>query len=216
MKFSGSEIVQFALKKPKIAIESEYQYHIETVMNITAFVELLHKGQRRRTGEKYTTHLYAVRDHLVHAGVKDKELLCAALLHDSLEDSYITKEFLEFRFGKRVADIVDVLTKEEGWITRFVKAKSSADFIGISLDDYPEAVVVKLADLIHNIETIQGFSPPKRKKYLSETREFLFPLFYNSLNDERLKEYHHALQYLLKKLEDSIRKQTSELSIDVS
>ncbi|QDT91467.1 HD domain-containing protein [Gimesia algae] len=173
-------------------------------METIPFLELLHRGQRRQTGNKFTSHLYAVRDLLSAAGIEDEEILDAALYHDVLEDSALTREFLEFQCGTSIATIVETLTKSGLWLTRYCKAKHAAAQLESGLEQCPKAAVIKIADRLHNVSTIRGFSRPKQLLYLSETEQFLLPLFRRWLNDERLAAYRGPMQVLVQYLEEEV------------
>jgi GTP diphosphokinase / guanosine-3',5'-bis(diphosphate) 3'-diphosphatase len=126
-----------------------------------------HQGQTRRSGDPYITHPLAVATILAEAGADD-EMLCAALLHDTVEDTPYTRDALSREFGAGVAALVTETAaldqaKGQGRRTavRMMAAAESAD---------ARAVVIKLADRLHNMRTIQ-FIP--QAKQLRKARESL-------------------------------------------
>lgn len=173
-------------------------------MNAARFAEIIHKGQKRRTGDAYVSHLYAVRNHLIDAGITEPQILDAALLHDCLEDGDISKEYLSFRFGQSIADIVDALSKETAWHTNYCRMKSNLEALERAWVPYPEAIVIKIADRLHNLQTLDGFSLQKRAEYLQETTHELVPLFRKVLLTGAASKYSRPIQSLLDSLENEI------------
>lgn len=173
-------------------------------MNVDNFIEIIHKGQKRKTGDPFTSHLYAVRDILVQEGITDTTVLNAALLHDALEDTDVTREYLAFRFGNKVADIVFLISKTEDWNTAYCKVKSHLDLMEESWMKYPEAIVVKMADRLHNLRTIHGFNPEKQKEYIAETKECLIPLFERVLDHNKIGYFRKYITSLMKKLKTEV------------
>lgn len=173
-------------------------------MNINALLEFLHKGQQRKTGDAYTSHLYEVHNILRKAGIKDKDLLDAALLHDVLEDTYISKDYLRLRFGERVAEIVDIVSKESFWNTKYLQMKGTLDEMEERWTDYPEAVLIKIADRLHNLQTIHGFKKEKRKEYMNETKELLVPMFQTVIHKKSFGRFQKPAELLIKKMEKEI------------
>ncbi len=181
-------------------------------MNAVSFIEIVHQGQKRKTGDAYTSHLYAVRGLLTNAGVSEPHVLEAALLHDCLEDGDISKEYLSFRFGPAIADIVDVLSKESTWHTNYCRMKSYLGELEHAWALYPEAIVIKIADRLHNLQTLDGFPVQKRVEYLQETTQELLPLFRTLQRDKVVGQYSGPLQCLLTALENEVRVASQRLS----
>ncbi len=181
-------------------------------MNPEKLIELVHRNQFRKTGDPYTSHLYAVRDILLQAGIKNQDLLNSALLHDILEDSNLSKSYIKFRFGSKVANIVSNLTKKDIWNTSFCKAHDSFLQLESAWEEYPEVILIKIADRIHNIQTIEGFKPEKRKEYLQETNQDLIPLFKKVLQKNAIKKYSLHIEKLLDILHQEVTKAENQLS----
>ncbi len=178
-------------------------------MDPIALVEFLYVDQNRLDGSPMTSHFYTVRDLLIEAGVKDKTTLKAAILHDVLEDTCLTKKYLALRYGKRTADIVELLSKDDQWSTGYVRMKSNLDEMEQHWLAYPEAIVIKLADRIHNLQTVKGFTKEKQARYRSDTESLLIPFFKKILKNELPPRFHKVAEYLLAKMLLQIDNQAS-------
>ena len=130
-----------------------------------------HLGQTRVEGAPYVVH--PVRAALILAlevKVRDPELLSAALLHDVLEDTYMTADVLELLVGKRVTGIVRVLTTPED-------AEGKRRYLEALKEAPPEVRLVKLADRLDNVRGLHLVDElARQRKYLRETREHFLPL----------------------------------------
>jgi (p)ppGpp synthase/HD superfamily hydrolase len=181
-------------------------------MDAVSFAKIAHSGQKRRTGEDFMDHVLAVRQILIEAGIRDAYILDAALLHDCLEDGDISKEYLGFRFGATIADIVDTLSKEKLWHTSYVRAKSHLHALERGWVRYPEATLIKIADRLHNLQTISGFSAKKQREYLQETRRDLLPLFRRILEESAAGKFRTPIKHLLHLLEAEVATTEEHLS----
>lgn len=147
----------------------------EAVAAAQAFAERRHAGQTRRDGRTpYVVHPMRVARLLREAGVADPDLLCAALLHDVVEDTLRPGEDdssllweLDGRFGPRVARLVDELSKAPAGV------ESRAQFDWSFGRKSPEACLVKLADRLDNLRDWQGMQADFRRPYLAETLDLL-------------------------------------------
>ena len=181
-------------------------------MDINHFLDFLYSGKKRKNGEPAVSHFYAVRDILKAEGIKEESILNAALLHDVMEDHNLNYEYLALKFGDKVAKLVEILSKNPAWNTSYCRMKSSMDGVASSWADYPEAVVIKMADRLHNLRTVEGLKPEKRRIYMEETYEILIPLFESILKTNKLGYYKKVIKSLLKKIiraAASIKKQLS-------
>jgi GTP pyrophosphokinase/guanosine-3',5'-bis(diphosphate) 3'-pyrophosphohydrolase len=141
------------------------------------FADAAHLGQFRASGEPYITHPIAVAG-LVADWRLDAQAVMAALMHDAMEDCGITKAELIERFGAATADLVDGLTKldklqfstrEEGQAESFRKM-----LLAMARD--VRVILVKLADRLHNMRTIQAIAPERRQRIARETLEIYAPI----------------------------------------
>ncbi|RLD07550.1 MAG: hypothetical protein DRI65_04415 [Chloroflexota bacterium] len=126
-----------------------------------------HEGQlRKNTGEAYLTHPFAVAG-LVASVTTDEDMIIAALLHDTVEDSDLTLNEIEGHLGLRVRKLVDDLTDvskpSDG--NRGVRKRLDRQH---TANSWPEAKTIKLADLIDNLKGIHTFSPGFADKYMKE------------------------------------------------
>lgn len=130
----------------------------------------LHDGQYRKTGEPYVNHPIAAASILAIYGL-DYETVCAALLHDTLEDTSYTLEECEADFGSAIASLVDGVTK----IGTDVNNPTHEKIITSAKQDV-RSVAVKLGDRLHNMHTLSVLSEEKQKEIANETKEFYVPI----------------------------------------
>ncbi len=130
----------------------------------------LHDGQYRKTGEPYVNHPIAAASILAIYGL-DYETVCAALLHDTLEDTSYTLEECEVDFGSCIASLVDSVTK----IGTDVNNPTHEKIITSAKQDV-RSVAVKLGDRLHNMHTLSVLSEEKQKEIANETKEFYVPI----------------------------------------
>jgi GTP pyrophosphokinase len=136
-----------------------------------------HKHQKRKSGESYITHPLQVAHYLSKLNL-DIETIIAAFLHDLVEDTDITYVDIKKKFGKEVADIVDGVTKLDK-INYNSKEEAKADAIRkmvIAMSKDIRVLILKLADRLHNIETIQYHTEWKQEKIANETLYVYAPL----------------------------------------
>jgi len=137
-----------------------------------------HKDMRRRTGEPYIFHPIAVATIAAGELGLGRTSIIAALLHDTVEDTDLTLEDVEAMFGKKVALIIDGLTKIEG-ISETSYTSAQAETIKkilLTLSKDVRVILVKLADRLHNMRTLNAMPRLKQLKIASETRFIYAPL----------------------------------------
>jgi len=136
-----------------------------------------HQGQRRRSGEPYLQHPIAVAGVLSSLKT-DVTAIVAALLHDTLEDTVATPEELEKEFGKDVVHLVDGVTKIGKITFKSHEEKQAENFrkMLLSMADDIRVVLIKLADRLHNMRTLEHLSSAKRQAIAEETLEIYAPL----------------------------------------
>ncbi|MGM0412771.1 MAG: GTP diphosphokinase [Pseudomonadota bacterium] len=147
-----------------------------------ARAEGAHAGQVRASGEPYVHHVVAVA--LILAGMQmDTETLVAALLHDVLEDSAIERTDLEAEFGEGVARLVDGVTKMRlietlpgGTTEREAAQAESLRKLLLAMAEDVRVVLIKLADRLHNVRTLEHLFPDKQRRIARETLEVFAPL----------------------------------------
>jgi GTP pyrophosphokinase len=159
---------------------------VETVQKAFEFANQAHKDVRRRSGEPYMLHPIAVaRIVVTEIGLGCKSI-CAALLHDVVEDTGYTVEDIRNLFGDKIATLVDGLTKIKTVLdnedrkggpesTESLQAENFKRIL-LTLNDDVRVVLIKLADRLHNCRTIEYMPEHKRDKILSETMFIFIPL----------------------------------------
>lgn len=150
------------------------------------FAEKAHNGQLRKSGEPYFTHVANTAKNLADLGM-GSTVVIAGLLHDVLEDTNISKEEFTKEFGEEITDLVEGVTKlgkvkYKGFERNVENLRKF--FISVAKDI--RVVVIKLADRLHNIETLEFVRPDKQKRIALETLEIYAPLA-NRLSMGRLK-----------------------------
>ena len=150
----------------------------ETLSKAYNFALKAHKNQKRDSGDPYLVHPVAVADILSDLKL-DSATIATGLLHDTIEDTEITYQKVEEEFGKEVADLVDGVTKIselEGKIIQNSKAENIRKLILATSKDI-RVLLVKLADRLHNMRTLNSISSENKKKRISqETMEIYAPL----------------------------------------
>lgn len=136
-----------------------------------------HGKQKRDSGEPYIDHPVAVAHILIDLQL-DAASVAAALLHDVLEDTLVTKEQLTALFGAEIANLVDGVTKLSALEARTREEAQVGTYrkMFIAMADDPRVVLVKLADRLHNMRTIGSLSEERQKRMARETLEIYAPL----------------------------------------
>lgn len=151
----------------------------EIVSKAYDYAVTFHEGQMRQSGEPYIIHplnvAYILAD--MHA---DADTICAGLLHDTLEDTNVTKEDIAYYFNQNVASLVDGVTKLSKMNFSSKQARNYANtrkiITGITED--VRIIIIKLADRLHNMRTLEFKSEFKQKENAIETMEIFVPLAY--------------------------------------
>ena len=166
----------------RCADEEQFQL----VLKAFEFANEAHKGVRRRSGEPYILHPIAVAKIVVDEIGLGCKSICAALFHDVVEDTDFTVEDIQRLFGDKIASLVDGLTKIKTALDNDNKNKNQANRVSlqaenfrrilVTLNDDVRIVLIKLADRLHNVRTIQFMPEYKRDKILSETMYLFIPL----------------------------------------
>src|SRR5688572_9082008 len=164
---------------PKLApperqmIEKAYQFACQA-----------HEGQTRKSGEPYMTHCVAVAQTLAELRM-DAPTICAALMHDVVEDTAITLDHIEQKFGLEVARLVDGVTKMDKLPTDVDKTKGGkagskeAEYLRktfLAMGSDIRVILIKLADRLHNMRRLGYLSPERQKRMAHETMEIFAPL----------------------------------------
>jgi RelA/SpoT family (p)ppGpp synthetase len=157
------------------------------------FSEAAHSGQTRQSGEPYISHPLAVAEIL--AGWRlDGQALVAALLHDVMEDTSVTKTEIADTFGKPVAELVDGVSKLDRIEFQSAEDAQAENFrkMLLAMARDVRVILIKLADRLHNMRTLAAVPPAKRRRVARETMEIYAPI----ANRLGLNALFHELQEL--------------------
>ncbi len=141
------------------------------------FAYLLHEGQYRKSGEPYIAHPVAVAGLLRDMG-GDSAMIAAGFLHDVVEDTDVTCEEIEAKFGVQVKELVEAVTKLSKFNFSSKTERQAENFrrMFLAMAKDIRVIVVKLADRLHNMRTLEHLSPEKQRLIATETREIFAPL----------------------------------------
>ena len=150
---------------------------IEQVHKAYEFAQEAHSGQFRTSGDPYVSHPIAVAN-ILSSFHMDEDSLSAAMLHDVIEDCGVPKKVIEEKFNKNVADLVDGVSKLDQ-LDMVTKAEANAENLQkmiLAMSNDIRVIVVKLADRLHNMRTIEFLETDKQKRKAKETLEIYAPL----------------------------------------
>ncbi len=152
---------------------------VDIIKKAYEYADNLHKGQMRQSGDAYITHplnvAYILAD--MHA---DRDTVCAGLLHDTLEDTDITKEDIRIDFNNDIAELVDGVTKlsKMNFSSKHDQNMANTRKIITGITSDVRIIIIKLADRLHNMRTLEFKSEFKQKENSLETMEIFVPLAY--------------------------------------
>ena len=150
---------------------------VDFIQQAYSKAEDAHKGQRRRSGATYFTHVFAVACTLSRLQL-GREAIAAGLLHDVIEDTAITYEELSEEFGDDVAQLVEGVTKIGRVHFESDEQQQAENFrkMLLTLNDDVRVIIIKIADRLHNMQTMDSMRPDKQVKIASETLFIYAPL----------------------------------------
>ncbi|MCE1181516.1 MAG: bifunctional (p)ppGpp synthetase/guanosine-3',5'-bis(diphosphate) 3'-pyrophosphohydrolase [Rhodocyclales bacterium] len=186
---------------------------IDRIKAAYAYAAKAHAPQKRKSGEPYITHPLAVAGAVVEWRM-DADAICAALLHDVMEDAGVSKAELAERFGKPVAELVDGLSKLDKMEFASYKEAQAENFrkMLMAMARDMRVVLIKLADRQHNIQTMSAMRADKRARIARETLEIYAPIalrlglnkLYRELQDNSFRLiYPHRAEILAKALKSA-------------
>ena len=151
---------------------------IDLVHRSYALAEEAHRPQRRKSGEPYILHPIAVAMIVANEIGLAANPICAALLHDVVEDTDYTAEDIEHQFGPKIASIVVGLTKISGgvFVDQAVKQAENVRKLLLTMSDDIRVMLIKLADRLHNMRTLAAQRPEKQRKIAIETQYIYAPM----------------------------------------
>src|SRR6187455_93775 len=150
---------------------------VSELQNAYLFSQSAHSGQFRKSGEPYISHPVAVASILGKLRL-DTQTLAAALLHDVMEDTHVSKAEISDRFGKPVAELVDGVSKLKK-IEFQTKADAQAENFRkmlLAMAQDVRVILIKLADRLHNMRTLDAMAPTHRKRIARETLDIYVPI----------------------------------------
>lgn len=217
------------MNKHELLVKAKNSYSEEDVLELEYAIDIAtkaHEGQKRKSGEPYISHPLAVAASLIDWGM-DTDSVIAGVLHDTVEDTPLTLPEIETQFGADVGLLVDGVTKVskarsgmrdlESYLPQ---TKDNLSKLLIAVGQDIRVIIIKLADRLHNMQTLQYKSKDKQKKIARETLEVFAPLA-DRLNMGRVRvqleelsfRYLNPTEYLRTKqlLESRIRKSNRKL-----
>jgi GTP diphosphokinase / guanosine-3',5'-bis(diphosphate) 3'-diphosphatase len=177
LPLGSREVVPPELEELAAAVRRESRAELREVIRAYHYARVMHEGQKRRSGEDYITHPVAVATKLATLGLGTATLL-AALLHDTVEDTPATLADISEGFGEEVALLVDGVTKLDRIQTES-KQEQQAETLRkmvVAMARDIRVLVIKLADRLHNMETIGAMPRDKQKRIAQETLDIYAPL----------------------------------------
>ena len=185
-------------------LSSNHRKKVEIIDKAFKFARDAHQGIRRRSGEPYIMHPIAVATIVNQEIGLGSTSISAALLHDVVEDTEYTVEDIEAQFGKKIARIVDGLTKISGGIFGDQASVQAENFrkLLLTMGEDVRVVLIKMADRLHNMRTLSSMPPNKQYKIAGETLYIYAPLAHRlglyaiktELEDLSFK-YNHPSEY---------------------
>ena len=194
-------------------LASPHRKKVDIISRAFNFAKQAHKGVRRLSGEPYIMHPLAVAQIVCGEIGLGSTSICAALLHDVVEDTDYTVEDLTNIFGEKIAQIVDGLTKISGGIFGDKASAQAESFkkLLLTMSDDIRVILIKISDRLHNMRTLGSQPPHKQYKIAGETLYIYAPLAHRlglNLIKEELEDfsfrYEHpeAYEQICKQLED--------------
>jgi len=211
---------------------------IEQVWEAYRYADHAHEGVLRKTGEPYITHPVSVACVLADLHM-DVPTILAALLHDVVEDTDITTQDIREKFGQQVADLVDGVTKLDKIEFQSASVAQAENFrkMLLAMSQDVRVILVKLADRLHNMQTLEAMKPEKQKLIARETLDIYAPIanrlslnaIYQELEDLSF-QYLHPMRHsaisnavkaargnrkeVVSKILESIKQQLAAMNID--
>ncbi|KDE64923.1 guanosine-3',5'-bis(diphosphate) 3'-pyrophosphohydrolase, partial [Fusobacterium necrophorum BFTR-1] len=155
--------------------QNHLEVDIDKIKLAYYFAEESHRGQYRKSGEAYIMHPIEVAKILVELK-SDTDTIIAAILHDIVEDTFITLADIEYNFGKNVAHLVDGVTKLKSLPNGTKNQSENIRKMILAMTQNLHVILIKLADRLHNMRTLKFMKPEKQIVIAQETLEVYAPL----------------------------------------
>lgn len=185
-------------------LASKHRKKVDIITRAFNFAKHAHKGIRRNSGEPYILHPIAVARIVSEEIGLGSTSICAALLHDVVEDTEYTVEDISNLFGPKIAQIVDGLTKISGGIFGDKASAQTENFkkLLLTMSEDIRVILIKIADRLHNMRTLEHMAPNKQFKIAGETLYIYAPIAYRlGLNKIKMElenlsfKYEHPEEY---------------------
>ena len=185
-------------------LASPHRKKVDIITRAFNFAKHAHKGVRRNSGEPYILHPIAVARIVSEEIGLGSTSICAALLHDVVEDTEYTVEDIANLFGPKIAQIVDGLTKISGGIFGDKASAQTENFkkLLLTMSEDIRVILIKIADRLHNMRTLEHLAPNKQYKIAGETLYIYAPIAYRlGLNKIKMElenlsfKYEHPEEY---------------------
>jgi len=167
--------IEDVIKNSKLIVDSRREALIRSAYEIALSA---HAGQKRKSGEDYIQHSLHTALNLAHMGMGSKTI-SAGLLHDVPEDTEVTLEEIEKKFGSEIAKMVDGVTKLGKIKLRGAKEENYLENLRkmfLAMAEDIRVVLIKLADRLHNMETLESLPPEKQERIARETLDVFAPI----------------------------------------
>lgn len=198
-------------------LASQHRKKVDIITKAFNFARQAHKGVKRLSGEPYIMHPIAVAQIASEEMGLGSTSICAALLHDVVEDTDYTIEDIENLFGPKIAQIVDGLTKIAGGIFGEHASKQAENFkkLLLTMSDDIRVILIKICDRLHNMRTLDAQPPSKQYKIAGETLYLYAPLA-NRLGLNKIKTELENLSFCFEHPDtyDAIIKKLSVSQVD--
>ena len=197
-------------------LDGDKQYDLSKIISAYELASKCHEGQKRDSGEPYITHPVAVAFILLELGM-DTDTICAALLHDVVEDTSYSLEDIKKQFGQDVAMLVDGVTKL-GKIPLFTREEQQAENVRkilLAMSQDIRVIIIKLCDRLHNMRTLHHRCEEKRRATALETMYIYAPIAHR-LGIRAVKEeiediaFHYLDPFACAEIEQALEKTKAE------
>lgn len=201
-------------------LASPHRKKVDIITRAFTFAKQAHKGVRRHSGEPYIMHPIAVARIVSEEIGLGSTSICAALLHDVVEDTDYTVEDIRNLFGDKIAQIVDGLTKIAGGIFGDQASAQAENFkkLLLTMSEDIRVILIKIADRLHNMRTLSSMRVDKQYKIAGETLYIYAPLAYRlGLNKIKTElenlsfRYEHPEEYA--RIEDKLKETKEQLGV---
>jgi len=202
-------------KDLKARLAQDPEVDEERVQRAYDMAERVHRGQKRKSGEPFITHPVEVANIIYDIAGSAEDMLCAALLHDVLEDGEnheTLSDEIEREFGPDVHFMVEAVSKDCRLLDKDEQQEEYFEQIREALYLDISVFFLKMADLIHNMKTIDSLSSAKKHRWISELKDTYVPMMQNHFH-RIATPYRESYLHLLDEIESVIDSQSREQAL---